>query len=62
MYSTADQTKGLTDKITLIDREKAQNQLDLETAQAALGSINEQLGSAGKSIADSATVQATRGS
>ena len=31
---------------------------DLETAQAALGSINEQLGSAGKSIADSATVQA----
>jgi len=48
VYSTADQMKGLTDKITLIDREKAQNQLDLETAQAALGSINEQLGSAGK--------------
>ena len=47
VYSTADQMKGLTDKITLIDREKAQNQLDLETAQAALGSINEQLGSAG---------------
>ncbi|MDU1673989.1 MAG: GNVR domain-containing protein [Veillonella sp.] len=44
-----------------IDREKAQNQLDLETAQAALGSINEQLGSAGKSIADSATVQAYKG-
>ena len=61
VYSTADQTKGLTDKITLIDREKAQNQLDLETAQAALGSINEQLGSAGKSIADSATVQAYKG-
>jgi len=61
VYSTADQMKGLTDKITLIDREKAQNQLDLETAQAALGSINEQLGSAGKSIADSATVQAYKG-
>lgn len=61
VYSTADQMKGLTDKITIIDREKAQNQLDLETAQAALGSINEQLGSAGKSIADSATVQAYKG-
>jgi len=61
VYSTADQMKGLTDKVTLIDREKAQNQLDLETAQAALGSINEQLGSAGKSIADSATVQAYKG-
>ena len=61
VYSTADQMKGLTDKITLIDREKAQNQLDLETAQAALGSINEQLGSAGKSISDSATVQAYKG-
>ncbi|MDU5755156.1 MAG: GNVR domain-containing protein, partial [Veillonella sp.] len=61
VYSTADQMKGLTDKITLIDREKAQNQLDLETAQAALDSINEQLGSAGKSIADSATVQAYKG-
>ena len=50
--------KGLTDKITLIDREKAQNKLDLETAQAALGSINADLGSAGASIADSSTVQA----
>lgn len=57
VYSTTDQMKGLTDKITIIDREKAQNQLDLETAQAALGSINEQLGSAGRSIADSAAVQ-----
>ena len=61
VYSTADRMKGLTDKITLVDREKAQNQLDLETAQAALVSINEQLGSAGKSIADSATVQAYKG-
>ena len=58
IYSTNDQMKGLTDKITLIDREKAQNKLDLETAQAALGSINAELGSAGASIADSSTVQA----
>jgi len=58
IYSTNDQMKGLTDKITLIDREKAQNKLDLETAQAALGSINADLGSAGASIADSSTVQA----
>ena len=57
IYSTNDQMKGLTDKITLIDREKAQNKLDLETAQAALGSINADLGSAGASIADSSTVQ-----
>ncbi|ETS93535.1 GNVR domain-containing protein [Veillonella sp. AS16] len=58
VYSTSDQMRGLTDTITLIDKEKAQNKLDLETAQAALGSINEQLGSAGRSIADSSTVQA----
>ena len=57
IYSTNDQMKGLTDKITLIDREKARNKLDLETAQAALGSINADLGSAGASIADSSTVQ-----
>lgn len=57
IYSTDDQMKGLTDKLSLIDKTKAENQLDLETAKAALNSINGQLSSAGQSIADSPAIQ-----
>lgn len=57
IYSTDDQMKGLTDKLSLIDKTKAENQLDLETAKAALNSINGQLDSAGKSIADSPAIE-----
>lgn len=57
IYSTDDQMKGLADQITTLDKAKAQNQLDLETAQAALSSINGQLAGAGASIADSPAIQ-----
>lgn len=57
IYSTDDQIKGLTDKLSDIDKLKAANQLDLETAKAALDSVNSQLGSAGASIADSPAIQ-----
>ncbi len=49
--------KGLADQITTLDKVKAQNQLDLETAQAALSSINGQLAGAGASIAGSPAIQ-----
>lgn len=57
IYSTDDQMKGLADQITTLDKVKAQNQLDLETAQAALSSINGQLAGAGASIAGSPAIQ-----
>lgn len=57
IYSPTDQMKGLTDKIGLIDKAKAENQLNLETAKAALGSVSTQLNTAGISIADSPTIQ-----
>lgn len=57
IYSTDDQIKGLTDQLSEIDKLKAANQLDLETAKAALSSVNQQLGSAGASIADSPAIQ-----
>lgn len=43
MYSTDDQMKQLTDKLNIVDKAKAENQLNLETAQAGLSSVNEQL-------------------
>ena len=57
IYSTDDQVKGLMDKYSDIDKAKASNQLDMETAKAALSSIDGQLNSAGVSIADSPTIQ-----
>lgn len=57
IYSPDDQMKGLTEKLSMVDKAKADNQLDLETAKAALTSINGQLSSAGQSIADSPTIQ-----
>lgn len=48
MYSTDDQMKQLTDKLNIVDKAKAENQLNLETAQAGLSSVNEQLSSAGR--------------
>lgn len=57
IYSTDNQMKGLTDKLSEIDKAKAANQLDMETAKAALASVNQQLGSAGTSIADSPAIQ-----
>ena len=56
IYSTDDQMKGLADQISTLDKAKAQNQLDLETAQAALSSINGQLAGAGAAIADSPAI------
>ncbi|MGN0946872.1 MAG: GumC family protein [Megasphaera sp.] len=57
MYSTDDQMKQLTDKLNIVDKAKAENQLDMETAQAGLKSVNEQLSSAGVAIADSPAIQ-----
>ena len=56
IYSPTDQMKGLTDKISMIDKAKAENQLDLEQAQSTLASTNNQLNSAGVSIATSPTI------
>ncbi len=56
IYSPTDQMKGLTDKISMIDKAKADNQLNLEQAQATLASTNSQLSSAGVSIAISPTI------
>ena len=47
IFSTDNQMKSLAERITDLDKAKAQNKLDMETAQAALGS----------SIADSPSIQ-----
>lgn len=57
MYSTDDQMKQVTEKLNIVDKAKAENQLNLETAQAGLNSVNSQLESAGVSIADSPAIQ-----
>ena len=57
IYSPSDQMKGLTDKISLIDKAKAENQLNLEQAKAGLASADSQLSSAGISVADSPAIQ-----
>lgn len=57
IYSPDDQMKGLTDKLSMIDKAKADNRLDMETAKAALSSISGQLSSAGQSIADSPAIE-----
>jgi polysaccharide biosynthesis transport protein len=57
MYSTDDQMKQVTEKLNIVDKAKAENQLNLETAQAGLKSVNSQLESAGVSIADSPAIQ-----
>ena len=57
IFSTDNQMKSLAERITELDKVKAQNKLDMETAQAALGSINGQLSGAGSSIADSPSIQ-----
>lgn len=57
IFSTDNQMKSLAERITELDKVKAQNKLDMETAQAALGSINSQLSGAGASIADSPSIQ-----
>ena len=49
--------KQLTEKLNIVDKARAENQLNLETAQAGLTSVNEQLSSAGVSIADSPAIQ-----
>lgn len=57
IYSSDDQMKALADKLSEIDKAKAENQLNMETAKAALSSVNGQLSSAGQSIADSPAIQ-----
>lgn len=57
VYSPSDQMKTLADQLSMVDKAKASNQLDLETAKAALGSVTGQLDSAGKSVADSPAIQ-----
>lgn len=57
VYSPSDQMKTLSDQLSMVDKAKAANQLDLETAKAALGSVTGQLDSAGKSVADSPAIQ-----
>ena len=57
IFSTDNQMKSLAERITDLDKAKAQNKLDMETAQAALGSINDQLSGAGASLADSPSIQ-----
>lgn len=57
MYSPDDQIKSLTEKLLTIDKVKADNQLDLETAKAALDTINKQLNNGGQGIADSPAIE-----
>lgn len=60
IYSTDDQVKSLIDRYADLDKAKAANQLDMETAKAALSSVDGQLSSAGVSIADSPTIQQSK--
>jgi len=53
----SDSAKLLADRLTLVDKTNAENQVDMATAQARLAAINEQLGGAGAASADSSTIK-----
>jgi len=53
----SDSAKLLADRLTLVDKTNAENQVDMATAQARLSAINEQLGGAGAASADSSTIK-----
>ena len=57
MYSANDQVKAFTDKVSSIDKAKAESKLNLESAQAALDTTEGQLDTAGKAVADSPAIQ-----
>jgi uncharacterized protein involved in exopolysaccharide biosynthesis len=53
----SDSAKLLADRLTLVDKTNAENQVDMATAQARLSAINEQLGGAGAATADNSTIK-----
>jgi len=53
----SDSAKLLADRLALVDKTDAENQVDMATAQARLSAINEQLGGAGAASADSSTIK-----
>lgn len=57
IYSPNEQIKTLSDKIALVDKAKAENDLNLEQAKAALASVEGQLSTSGVAFADNAAIQ-----
>lgn len=49
--------KVISDRVVMVDKVKAENRVDLATAEARLSSINQQLGGAAKATADSSTIK-----
>ncbi|MHC1714458.1 MAG: GumC family protein [Acidaminococcaceae bacterium] len=49
--------KVVSDRVVMVDKVKAENKVDMATAQARLSSINQQLGGAAKATADSSTIK-----
>lgn len=60
IISPTDTIKALTERFLLVDKNKAENQIALATAQAKLAAVNGQLGGEAQSSADNATVQQYR--
>lgn len=60
IISPTDSVKALTERLLLVDKNKAENQLAMAVAQAKLEALNGQLGGEARSSADSATVKQYR--
>lgn len=53
----SENVKVVADRVALIDKVSADNQVELATAEASLTAVNSQLSGAGKATADSATIK-----
>lgn len=57
LIDPSENMKVIADRVVMVDKVKAENQVDMATAQAKLSSINQQLGGAAKATADSTTIK-----
>ena len=53
----SENTKVIADRVVMVDKVKAENRVNMATAQSRLSAINEQLGGAAKATADSTTIK-----
>ena len=53
----SENAKIIADKVSMVDKVKAENRVALATAQASLSAINQQLGGEARTIADSTTIK-----
>lgn len=57
IIAPSENMKVISDRVVMVDKVKAENKVNMATAQSRLAAINEQLGGAAKATADSSTIK-----